>query len=413
MQNTLELNISGMDCADCALTLEKGVGNLEGVAECKVNFATAKMHVNGINENFDETSIRKFIQGMGYGVAEASERPEVLSGWRLAWVVIKRPRNFTALIGMILVLLAFAVGWLGLPEPLKIGLLTIGGLVGIIYPARSGWMALRSGLGLDMNVLMTVAAVGAYIIGEYGEAATVIVLFSLGEALEGFTMERARDSIRSLMLLAPPEATVIQSCMDCEGHLGGELPDGSGVYESGPCPWCDTHEQVLPVDALNVGDMILVKPGERIPMDGIVRSGRSAVDQAPITGESIPVEKDMGAEVFAGTVNCEGALEIEITHLAADNTLARLIHMVEEAQSQKTPVPCRGYWRCADRGNPTATLWSTFPRYAGCPWMVIPRPGNAGDCLPLCFGHCYASDRCQRDFFPGKARRVGQRGCLP
>ncbi len=338
MQNTLELNISGMDCADCALTLEKGVGNLEGVAECKVNFATAKMHVNGINENFDETSIRKFIQGMGYGVAEASERPEVLSGWRLAWVVIKRPRNFTALIGMILVLLAFAVGWLGLPEPLKIGLLTIGGLVGIIYPARSGWMALRSGLGLDMNVLMTVAAVGAYIIGEYGEAATVIVLFSLGEALEGFTMERARDSIRSLMLLAPPEATVIQSCMDCEGHLGGELPDGSGVYESGPCPWCDTHEQVLPVDALNVGDMILVKPGERIPMDGIVRSGRSAVDQAPITGESIPVEKDMGAEVFAGTVNCEGALEIEITHLAADNTLARLIHMVEEAQSQKTPV---------------------------------------------------------------------------
>jgi len=338
MQNTLELNITGMDCADCALTLEKGVGNLAGVAECKVNFATAKMNISSTEDTLDEAQIQKFIQGMGYGVSENSDRPEVLSGWALARNVIQRPRNLTALVGMLFVLMGFAVGWLGLPESIKNGLLTIGGFVGIIYPARAGWMALRSGLGLDMNVLMTVAAVGAYIIGEYGEAATVIVLFSLGEALEGFTMERARDSIRSLMLLAPPEATVIESCMDCAGHLGQELPDGSGAYQGGPCPWCDTHEQVVPVESLKVGDLILVKPGERIPMDGIVRSGRSAVDQAPITGESIPIEKDVGTEVYAGTVNCEGALEIEITHLAADNTLARLIHMVEEAQSQKTPA---------------------------------------------------------------------------
>ncbi len=338
MPETLELNITGMDCTDCAITLEKGVGNLSGVADCKVNFATAKMHVTGVDNALDEVRIRKFIRDMGYGVAEKDQRPEILSGWSLAWAVIQRPRNFTALIGMILVLLAFAAGWLGLPEPVRISLFTIGGLVGIIYPARAGWMALRSGLGLDMNVLMTVAAVGAYMIGEYGEAATVIVLFSIGEALEGFTMERARDSIRSLMLLAPPEATVIQACIDCEGHLGQELPDGSGVYESGPCPWCDTHEQVVPVEALNVGDLILVKPGERIPMDGIVRTGRSAVDQSPITGESIPVEKEIGSEVYAGTVNSEGVLEIEITHLAEDNTLARLIHMVEEAQAQKTPA---------------------------------------------------------------------------
>ena len=361
MTETLELNITGMDCADCALTLEKGVGNLDGVAECRVNFATAKMSIAGETDALDETRIRKYVQDLGYGVAEAGERPVVLSNWSLAWNVIQRPRNLSALIGMVLVVLAFAAGWLGLPESLKIGLFTIGGLVGIYYPARSGWMALRSGQGLDINVLMTIAAVGAYVIGEYGEAATVIVLFSLGEALEGFTMERARDSIRSLMLLAPPEATVIQSCMDCEEHLGQHLPKqekkldfsviekepspghkksstSHRVYESGSCPWCATHEQVLPVEALNVGDLILVKPGERIPMDGIVRSGRSAVDQAPITGESIPVEKDSGSEVFAGTVNCEGALEIEITHLAADNTLARLIHMVEEAQSQKTPV---------------------------------------------------------------------------
>jgi Cd2+/Zn2+-exporting ATPase len=338
MNSTLELNITGMDCADCALTLEKGVSKLEDVDACSVNFATAKMRITGTEDALDKPQIEKYIQDMGYGVSEVSDRPVILSGWRLVWDVIQRPRNFTALIGMVLVLTAFIAGWLGLPESLKISLLTIGGLVGLIYPARAGWMALRSNLALDMNVLMTIAAVGAYIIGEYAEAATVIVLFSLGEALEGFTFERARDGIRSLMLLAPPEATVIQSCMDCEDHLGRELPDGSGIYQSGPCPWCGTHEQVLPVEALNVGDLILVKPGERIPMDGVVHAGRSAVDQSPITGESIPVEKDVGSEVYTGTVNSEGVLEIKITHLAADNTLARLIHMVEEAQSQKTPV---------------------------------------------------------------------------
>lgn len=334
MMDTLELNITGMDCADCALTLEKGVGKLDGVNTCQVNFATAKIHLSG---EIDESAVQKYVRSLGYDIAESGVRPNILTGWALAWDVIRRPRNAFALIGLVLVTLAFLLGWWGVPEPIKIALLTIGGLIGIYYPARSGWAALRSGQGLDMNVLMTLAAIGAYIIGEYGEAATVIVLFSLGEALEGFTMQRARDSIRSLMLLAPPEATVLQACMDCEGHLGQKLPDGS-TYESGPCPWCGTHEQVVPVEALNIGDLILVKPGDRIPMDGIVHTGASAVDQAPITGESVPVEKGIGAEVFAGTVNGDGALEIEITHLAADNTLSRLIHLVEEAQAQKTPV---------------------------------------------------------------------------
>ncbi len=363
MTNTLEINITGMDCADCALTLEKGISKLEGIEGCQVNFATAKMQLSG---EIDEIAVHKYVQALGYDIAEAGDRPQILTGWSLAWDVIKRPRNAFALIGLILVVMAFLLGWWGVPESIKITLLTIGGLVGIYYPARSGWAALRSGQGLDMNVLMTMAAIGAYFIGEYGEAATVIVLFSLGEALEGFTMQRARDSIRSLMLLAPAEATVLQACMDCEGHLGQPLPttviasaakqsphnagdrflaepsaaprDDMPIYEGGPCPWCGMHEQSVPVEALEIGDLILVKPGDRIPMDGVIRSGHSAVDQAPITGESVPVEKQVGSEVYAGTVNGDGALEIEITQLAEDNTLARLIHLVEEAQSQKSPV---------------------------------------------------------------------------
>jgi Zn2+/Cd2+-exporting ATPase len=395
MTEILDLNITGMDCADCALTLEKGVGKLDGINACKVNFATAKMQLSG---NINEEAVQKYIKSLGYDVADVGDRPQIISGWALAWDVIRRPRNAFALTGMVLVILAFLLGWWGVPEPIKIALLSMGGLVGMYYPARSGWAALRSGQGLDMNVLMTVAAVGAFAIGEYGEAATVIVLFSLGEALEGFTMQRARDSIRSLMLLAPPEATLLTACMDCEEHLGqpfpaSEKPSFSDIqaqsssaepkslaftqtYEGGPCPWCGTHEQVLPVEALKVGDLILVKPGERIPMDGIIHSGHSAVDQAPITGESVPVEKQIGAEVFAGTVNGDGALEIEITHLAADNTLARLIHLVEEAQAQKTPVQ-RFVDRFARIYTPavviTALLIATLPPlFFGQPFLDTP-----------------------------------------
>jgi Cd2+/Zn2+-exporting ATPase len=342
---TLELNITGMDCADCALTLEKGVANLEGVAECQVNFAAAKMRVSG---EANRAEIVKRIKTLGYEVAEVGRRPVILTGWALWRDLLRRPRNLMTLIGMFLIGLAFVAGWFHLPSPVEVGLFALGGLAGIYSPARSGWAALRGGQGLDMNVLMTIAAIGAFAIGEYGEAATVVVLFSMGEALEGFTMERARDSIRSLAFLAPPKATVLRACNDCEEHVGPEMPDGSGAYTSGslngkggeatPCSWCGVHEQTVPVETLVVGDVIIVKPGERIPMDGVVRAGRSAVNQAPITGESVLVEKNVGASVYAGTINGDGALEIEVTRLVADNTLSRLIYLVEEAQAQKTPA---------------------------------------------------------------------------
>lgn len=337
MPQTHELAITGMDCADCALTLEKGVGALAGVAACQVNFATAMLRVE-LDDGVDPAAVENRVRALGYGVAAAGRRPVILSGRALWLDLVRRPRNLLTLIGLGLIGLAFGLQWFAGPRPATIALFVLGGLAGLYFPARSGWTALRGGQGLDMNVLMTVASLGAFAIGEYGEAATVIVLFSLGEALEGFTMERARDSIRSLTLLAPAEATVRRPCIDCQGHLGQPLPGGGGVYESGPCPWCGDHEQSVPVESLAVGDRILVKPGERIPMDGLVRAGRSAVNEAPITGESLPVDKREGAEVYAGTINGEGALEIEVTHLVEDNTLSRLIYLVEEAQAQKTPA---------------------------------------------------------------------------
>jgi len=333
MTNQLELRITGMDCADCALKLEKGVANLDGISACNVNFTTAKMWVNG---NIDEDAVVSRIRSLGYNATAAGERFVPRTTRQQIINLLRQPRNIFTLIGALFIAAAFLLQWLT-PLP-AMPLFLIGGLFGIYFPARAGWGAIRSGQGLDMNVLMTIAAVGAFALGEYGEGATVIVLFSLGEALEGYTMERARDSIRSLTQLAPAEAIVLRPCMDCQGCRGRELPDASGPYQNGPCPWCGTHEQSVPVETLRAGDKIIVKPGERIPMDGQVVAGASAVNQAPITGESVPVEKTTGADVFAGTINGDGLLEIEVTHLAADNTLSRLIYLVEEAQSQKTPA---------------------------------------------------------------------------
>jgi Cd2+/Zn2+-exporting ATPase len=330
---SLELHISGMDCADCALKLENSVNRLQGIESCTVNFATAKMVVSG---NATPDAITARVRSLGYGVSDRAEPYTPKTPRQRVIELLRQPRNTFTLIGAALLAAGFAVQWFTPLSPLLLFL--IGGLFGLIFPVRAGWGAIRSGQGLDMNVLMTVAAVGAFAIGEYAEAATVIVLFSLGEALEGYTMERARDSIRSLTTLAPQEALALRPCMDCAGHLGDPLPDGSGPYKGGPCPWCGVHETTVPVGELAVGDRILVKPGERIPMDGQVLAGHSAVNQAPITGESVPVEKSPGTEVFAGTINGDGLLEIKVTHLAADNTLSRLIHLVEEAQSQKTPT---------------------------------------------------------------------------
>ncbi|MFQ5990352.1 MAG: heavy metal translocating P-type ATPase, partial [Candidatus Methylomirabilales bacterium] len=149
----------------------------------------------------------------------------------------------------------------------------------------------------------------ATLIGEWAEAATVTFLFSLAQLLESRSMDRARHAIRSLMQLAPPQAVARRHGQD----------------------------QVLPVEEIRLGDTVIVKPGEKIPLDGRVIKGTSGVNQAPITGESMPVQKREGDEVFAGTINQQGALEIEVTHLAGDTTLARIIHLVQEAQAQKAP----------------------------------------------------------------------------
>jgi Cd2+/Zn2+-exporting ATPase len=180
---------------------------------------------------------------------------------------------------------------------------------GVVFPARRAWTALGRG-ALDINALMVIAVVGAIVIGEWEEAAMVVFLFAVAQWLESRSVERARHAIRSLLDLAPPQARI-------EEHGA---------------------ERLVPIDLVVPGQTMRVRPGERVPLDGTVLEGRSEVNQAPITGESVPVEKAAGDEVFAGTINGHGALSVSVTRRRDDTTLARIIHLVEHAQAERAPV---------------------------------------------------------------------------
>lgn len=304
-----ELTIKGMDCPNCAAGLQKGLRGMAGVDTAVVHFATEKLRVSG---TATRAEIVERVEALGYAVAAEElsvERGAPRHFWGYLW---QRWETRTALMGLGLIAPSFLLTeLLGYAFWLLDGLSLVAlGCAG--WPVfRRAWRALWLNRAVTMNLLMSVAALGAVVIGAYTEAGMVMVLFAIGEALEGYTADKARQSIRSLMEVQPREAV----------RLG---EDGTA--------------EAVAIEVLQVGDRLLVKPGECVPMDGLVVAGTSAVNQAPITGESRLVEKEVGDNLFASSVNGGGALEMCVTHLVADNTISRLIRLVEEAQENQAPT---------------------------------------------------------------------------
>ena len=299
-----QFDVEGMDCGDCAKTIESGVSRLAGVRSASINFAAATLAVTPADTALTQEAVIDAVRRAGYQARpkDAARATAELPWWR-------RRRVLENALAALLWAIGFGIERAGAPRvvsavPFLLAMAVAG------YPvARAALFALRARRA-DMNVLMTIAAVGAIAIGRWDEGSSVLILFAIGLTLQTLTVDRTRRAIQALLRLAPAEATVRRA----------------------------TGEVTVPVAEVHVGETVIVRPGERVPVDGVITAGHSAVDQSSITGESVPVEVEPEAQVFAGTINGDGLLEITSTKEASDTTLAKIVHLVEEAQGSKAPA---------------------------------------------------------------------------
>jgi Cd2+/Zn2+-exporting ATPase len=354
----LRAKVAGMDCGSCALTIEDGLRQLAGVRRVSVDFTTETLELEG---TASRAQVEHRLRQLGYGLAgaEHSDEAAAASGaargsggflkflWTQSQQRLALAAAMTALLasGMAVIAPTLAsqanLKWVLVATVVIVGApIFIKGLRALIFSRR-----------VTIDLLMTVAALGAVLIGEAGEAATVVLLFTFGEGLERFSAARARDSLRSLLALQPQTATVLRKQAGGAGHENSREHEHAPDHQHGsddehghePAHDCcadgsPAHMAVVRAESLAPGDLILVRPGERVAADGVIRSGQSSINQAAVTGESIPVPKAAGDAVMAGTVNAEGALEIEVTRKSSDSTVARIAQLVEQAQAQRSPA---------------------------------------------------------------------------
>ncbi len=294
------ISIHGMDCSDCALVVEHSLGRMDGVLTAQVNYAAKKLWIEYDTHTLTHRGIEKRIQSLGYEIPIVGPQK---------WLKENQELLMSLASGLLLLIGWVGAQFLGLPTLLSWVFFIIAYVVGGWEIAQHAFHALKE-RHFDTDLLMVMAALGAAALGDLAEGALLIFLFSLGHALEERALEKARSAIEALADLTPKTALVRR----------------------------DGTEQEIPVEQLLLKDIVTVRPGTRIPVDGSILSGSSGVDQSPVTGESIPVDKSAGDSVFAGTINGEGALEVSVTRLAADSTLSRVMKMVEEAQGQKSPT---------------------------------------------------------------------------
>jgi Cd2+/Zn2+-exporting ATPase len=295
---------------DAASRIESELSAVPGVLAASVSLPA---QVARVEYDKNRTSAEEIARALGELGASAKEVAPRVQGHKdgVTWYGRHKELVWSLIAGVLLATAWAGERFAGLPSSVAIAIYVASYGFGAFDLVGHTVKSLKKGhFHFDIDLLMLLAALGAAVLGEWAEGAFLLFLFSLAHALEHFALDRARGAIRALSDLAPPRARVVK----------------------------DGREIEVPVEEVKAGDVIVVRPAERIPVDGKVRSGRSAVDQAPITGESVPAEKEPGAEVYAGTINGQGALEIDTTRAAGDRTLDRVIKLVSEAQTQKAPT---------------------------------------------------------------------------
>ena len=298
---TTRYRIENMDCPTEEALIRNKLKNFPGVTGLEFNLLQRTLTISHTLPSLEQVEEALKSIGMEVGTSESrDELPEVeKTNW---WPLIVS--GIAALSAELIEILSTGHHWLTLV--LALAAILTGGL----NTYKKGWIALRN-RNLNMNALMSIAVTGALFIGQWPEAAMVMFLFALAEVIEAKSLDRARNAIRGLMAMTPESATV-------------QLPDGT---------WGE-----LPAKDVVLDSVVRVRPGERIALDGVVIEGNSTVDQAPITGESLPVDKCPGEQVFAGTINQAGSLLFRVTAVATNSTLTRIIHAVEAAQGSRAPT---------------------------------------------------------------------------
>jgi Cd2+/Zn2+-exporting ATPase len=297
---TLTLRIEGMDCSCEAQLLEREFAGLAGVTSYNVDAVSQKAHITYDPSRATTQDIIRSVSATGMTASLAKEQRQRSTWWR--------ERQQLALYGTgILILVAVALRLLGMPPWLYNAVYVVAVIVGVYYPARKALVALIN-LTPTIHLLMLIGSGGAMILGMWAESAILIFVYSLGDVLESYAVDKARGAIRSLIALMPKEALVR----------------------------VDGREVLMKTESIQVGDIVIVRPGERVPVDGKVAEGASFVDEATVTGESIPVRKSRGDNVFAGTINQNGSIEVRVDKPASETMLSKIIMSVEEAQAKKT-----------------------------------------------------------------------------
>ncbi|KAA3655010.1 MAG: cadmium-translocating P-type ATPase, partial [Calditrichaeota bacterium] len=298
----ITLPVHGIDCAVCGKTLCTDLEKTANIASARFNLLSSEIELDIHNPALDFPLVKRVISRHGGHIMQtnAAGKTEKSINWERLLLIISG--SFCAL-----GILADVAS--GVDVAYTYAFYAIAILTGIVFTARKALASLKV-FSLDMHVLMCIAVIGAVGIGEWNEAAMVVFLFSLSNLLESYSVDRARNAITKLMQLSPDVAYVKR---------------GNEFFS-------------LNVDEINKNEILLIRPGERVPLDGVVSDGNSHIDQSPITGESIPVEVKPDDTVFAGSINGHGVIEVRVTHISSDTTLARIINLVKEAASSKPPV---------------------------------------------------------------------------